>query len=256
MSSGHSTNTILRADPEHGGVRLGVLLTIIFGLVGFFILVRLLLSWFAQGTLIYEFATAISCVVAIPAALALGWFIENYLKRTWSSGLEFELAADELRFSGSLNNDGERDRRSVRFDKRINLTQWYFDLDGYHKAGRERRVSRKWLCLATQIQQDGERIIVFTYTPPDQAQAWIDEQQFPEGYHRISLANLYSEVGRRRWNAASRPEISSEWLAGPDGRYWIAERRRWEEGLELTPGDYAALMDYLAGHRQPDTDQQ
>ena len=177
MSDAPSTNRILHANPEHGGLRIAVILTIVAGLIGGFLLIRLLLGWFAQDSLLMEFATVISCMGAIPIALGIAWAVEEYLKKTWSSGLEIELGENALRFAGGLKENSQRDVRTFALDQRVNLTNWYFKLKGYSKAGRERRVSDKWYCLASQIQQNGERLITFSYLPPDKAQVWIENQQ-------------------------------------------------------------------------------
>ena len=254
MNATVPTNKILRADPEHGGVRMAVVLTIVFGLLGGYLLIRVLLGWFAQDSLLLEFATVISCVGAIPIALGCAWLVEGYLKKTWSSGLEIELSEETLRFEGGEKEDGSRDIRTLDFDQRVNLTYWYSELRGYPKAGRERRVSDNWLCLACQMHQDDERIITYAYLPPDKAQVWLDNQNLAEPFHEISLLQLYKSSGSRRWSAPNRPDLSPEMLAGPDGRYWIAERRRWEEGLELTADDFTTLMEYVAQKTQPDFD--
>jgi hypothetical protein len=245
MNEAPSTTKILRANPEHGGVRIAVLLTILFGLLGSYLLIRFLLGWFAQGSLILEFATVISCIVSIPIALGCAWLVEEYLKKTWSSGQELELNDEGVRFESGKTEDGSQDIRQIYFDKRLNLTNWYFKLKGYPKAGRERRVSDKWYCLANQIQQDGERIITFTYLSPEEAVDWLANEDLVEPFHQISLAQAYKDSGTRRWSTPDRPKVSSEMLAGADGRYWIAERRRWDEGLELTADDFVTFMKQL-----------
>ncbi len=253
MNETPSTDIILNANPEHGGIRIAVVLTIVAGLIGGFLLVRVLLGWFAQDTIFLEFATVISCTGAIPIALGIAWVVEEYLKKTWPSGLEIELGEDTLRFNGERTEDDERDVRTFELDQRVILTNWYFRLKGYSRAGRERRVSDKWYCLANQIQQDGQRLITYSYMPPGKAETWIENQDLVEQFHEISLAQLYKESGSRRWSGPNRPgEVPSEMLAGPDGRYWIAERRRWEEGVELAEEDFAALMTYLGEKSQVD----
>ena len=254
MNGPASSNKILHADPEHGGVRLGVLITIVFGLLGGYFLIHVLLNWFAQDSLLLEFATVISCIGAVPIALLCAWLVEEYLKRTWSSGLVIELSDDALTFEGGVKEDGSEDKRDFDFKQRINLTNWYFKLSGYPKAGRERRVSDKWFCLANQLQQDSERIITFSYLPPEKAQVWLDNQDLAEPFHEISLSQLYKQSGARRWNAPTRPEVSAEMLTGPDGIYWIAERRRWTEGLELTAEDFATLINSIEQKAQTDFD--
>ena len=245
MNDAPSTTKTLRADPEHGGIRLAVILTIVFGLLGSYLLIRIFLAWFAPDSILHEFSTVLSCIGAIPIALGCAWLVEEYLKRTWSSGLEIELNDDGLRFEGGEKKDGSKDIRTIDFNQRVNLTNWNFKLKGYPKAGRERRTSDKWTCLANQMQQDGERIITYAYLPPEEAGLWLDNQDLTEPFHEISLAQAYKESGSRRWSAPNRPQVSSEMLAGPDGRYWIAERRRWEEGLELTVDDFTTLMEHV-----------
>jgi hypothetical protein len=250
MNDAPSTTKTLRANPEHGGIRIAVLLTIFFGLLGGYLLIRFLLGLVAQGSILLEFATIISCVVSIPIALGCAWLVEAYLKNTWPSGQEFILTDEGLRFEGGVTEDGSKDIRQIYFDKQLNLTNWYFRLKGYPKAGRERRVSDKWYCLANQIQQDGERIITYTYFPPEEAASWIDNQDLVEPFHQISLAQAYKESGARRWSSPNRPELSSEIIGGTDGRFWIAERRRWDEGLELTADDFTTLMKQIEDKAQ------
>lgn len=245
MNDAPASSKTLHANPEHGGVRITVILTIIVGLLAGYFLIRVLLGWFAQDSILLEFATVISCIGAVPIALGISWIVEKYLTRNWSSGLEIELDEDTLRYVASSKGDAEIESKSFDLNKRINLTNWYFGLKGYSRAGRERRVPDKWYCLACQIQQNGERLITFAYLPPNKAQDWVDNQDLAEPFHQISLARLYKESGARRWSGPNRPEVPAEIIAGPDGRYWIAERRRWEEGLELTEEDFTALLMHL-----------
>jgi hypothetical protein len=171
--------------------------------------------------------------------------VERYLKQTWTSGISMELAGGELRLTGVETTDSPADSIVLDWDKWVNQTRWHFRLANYPRAGRERLVPDKWLCLACQMQQDDRRIIAYTYAPPEQAQAWIDGAPTGEPFHAISLAQLYRAAGTRRWGATTRPEVPTEMLAGPDGRFWIAERRRWAEGVELTPEDFGALLDFI-----------
>jgi hypothetical protein len=245
MNETASTTKILHADPEHGGIRLIVLLTIFLGLLGGFFLIRILLGVFAQDSVLSDFVTVISCFGAVPIAMGSAWVIENYLKKTWSSGLKIELNDRGIHFEASSGEDGPIETRDIEFAKPVNLTNWYFKLKGYPKAGRERLVSDNWYCLANQIQQDGERIITYSYHPPEEANKWVENSDLIEPFHQISLAQVYKESGARRWSAPNRPEVPSSLLAGPDGRYWIAERRRWQEGLELTAEDFTALVETI-----------
>jgi hypothetical protein len=254
MNESASSTQILHADPEHGGIRMSVLLAIVLGLLGGFLLIRFLLGAFAKDSILFDFATVISCVGAIAIAMSGAWLVENYLKKTWSSGLEIELSDQGLHFEAGDSIDGPMDIRDIDFSKPVILTNWFFKLKGYPKAGRERLVSDKWVCLANQIQQDGERIITYAYLAPDEAEKWLENKTVVEPFHQISLAQVYKESHARRWSAPNRPEVSSELLAGPDGRYWIAERRRWQEGLELTAADFTALLKQIEKKAKTDFD--
>jgi hypothetical protein len=203
------------------------------------------LSAFARDSILFDFATVISCVGAIPIAMGGAWLVENYLKKNWSSGLKIELSDQGLHFEGGESGNGPTDIRDIDFSEPAILTNWFFKLKGYPKAGRERLVSDKWVCLANQIQQDGERIITYSYLSPEEAEKWLKNNTDFEPFHQISLAQVYKESGARRWSAPNRPEVPSELLAGPDGRYWVAERRRWQEGLELTAADFTALLEQI-----------
>jgi hypothetical protein len=254
MNETVSSTKILHADPEHGGIRMAVLLTILLGLLGGFFLIRILLGTFAPDSIFLDFATVISCVGAIPIAMGGAWLVEKYLKKNWSSGLEIELSDQGLHFEAGEGRDGPADIRNIDFSKPAILTSWFFKLKGYPKAGRERLVSDKWYCLANQIQQDDERIITYSYLSPEEAERWLGNKQLFEPFQEISLAKVYKDSGARRWSAPNRPEMPSDLLAGPQGRYWIAERRRWQDGLELAAEDFIVLMEQLEKNANTDFD--
>jgi hypothetical protein len=249
MTHTAQTPKILHADPEHGGLRLIVIVILLLGLILGFIIIQLLLSLLATDTILIEFATVLSCAGAIVFALAVAWGSEIYLKRVWHSGIELSLGDTELGFkSGKRPVDEEAEEFEELFfewSKNINLTRWFFELSGYGRAGRERRVSSKWLCLACQIQQNDARLIAYSYFPPQAAAVWTENQQLSEPFHSISLALLYSEAGKKKREATTRPTIPSNMLTGSDGRYWLAEQKRWQEGVELTQEDFAILMEYM-----------
>ncbi len=56
------------------------------------------------------------------------------------------------------------------------------------------------------------------------------------------MVELYDNTMRSRIGPPSRPDIPNRLLQSKDGRYWLAERRRWEYGIELTPDDFGTLM--------------
>jgi len=246
--SGQSSK-VLYADPEHGGLRFIVIVVLLLGLILSFIFIQIMLSLLAAGNILIEFANVVSCAGAIPLALGMAWAAETYLKRAWHSGTMLRLGDSEMgyRTGKSRQSQEEEIPEEIIFEwgKHLNLTRWYFELSGYPRGGRERRVSSKWFCLACQLQQNDARLIVHGYSPPEKAAVWTDDQKLSESFHQISLAYLYSETGKKTRAAATRPAIPSSMLTGKDGRYWLAEKKRWQEGIELTQEDFAIFMKYL-----------
>lgn len=240
---------VLHADPEHSGLRFIVVVILLLGLILGFVVTQLLLSLVASDTVLIEFATVLSCIGATILALTIAYVSELYLKRIWHSGTVLELDDSRLDFKKkkSLIDEEGNNYENMSFDwaKNVNLTRWFFKLDGYPRAGRERRVSGKWLCLACQIQQDESFLIIYSYFPEQEAELWAQHQGLAEPFHAISMAKLYDRTGQKKRGAATRPSIPSDMLTDKDGRYWLAERKRWRDGVELTRSDFTILMEYV-----------
>jgi len=249
MTSTGQSSRVLHADPEHGNLRFVVIVVLILALVLSFLLIQFLIGWLAADSRLHEFTFVISCAGAIPLALGIAWLIEKLLKREWHSGTMLALDESQLRYikgkSGQTQPSENADEVVFEWSKRLNLTRWFFRLKGYPRAGRERRVSDKWLCLACQLQQDDARLIVFGYLPPDRALSWTENQHLKEPFHPISLSLLYEQAGKKRQVASIRPKIPSSMLTGTDGRFWLAEQRRWQEGTELAKEELTAFLEYL-----------
>ena len=131
----------------------------------------------------------------------------------------------------------------ITWNKPFAQTNWYFRLSGYPRGGRERRVSEKWLCLCTELQQDEERLSTFAFISPEDAAAWTSPTNGKSAtFHIIDPGEVYDKGVRSRFGPPSRPNVPTSLLHAKDGRYWLAERRRWEVGIELTPQDFVTVM--------------
>ena len=269
MSAQRPQPVILHADQEHSGLRLAVFVGLFIGLLlSFFVLLRLL-GALASPTL-RDYRFFLSCAGALPLAVLLIWGLERLLKRVWHSGLSLELDARgltvrdtrpedsrvEALFSaqeaGSFLSPDPRHPSAtpdIVWAEALTQLNWCFRVAGYPRAGRERRVPSKWLCLGTELQQDGKRLNVFTFMPPAQAAAFTDDPRL--GFHRLNPTDVYGHATRARLGPPGRPTIPNTVLHSKDGRYWLAERRRWEHGVELTADDFATLMDFTRAARRP-----
>jgi len=255
MITADTPQRILYADQEHGGLRTTVFISLFVALWLAFQLLTGLLPNLLPRTLT-DYAVFLSCLGSIPLALAAVWGIELLLKRVWHSGLS--LALDK---TGLYIEDKRLERQALkgeaaletgqvvfRWAKPMHFTNWYFRLGGYSRGGRERRVSPKWYCLATELQQDENRFIVFTFMPPQQAEELIHQKHVTLAFHPILPAELQTS-SLRRLGPPARPSIPNQLLHSKDGRYWLAERRRWEQGVELTPEDFETLLAYAQTHQ-------
>ncbi len=221
---------ILHADPEHAGIRMAVIPALIF---------CVWLGYKIAGAIIAQMATAdqwliLSCISGLALGLGMAWLFEWGLKRVWKSGKTVEIKHDVI----VIKQKGDV-AAMLRMDAPVTNLKWYFGLKGYPRAGRERRIDGKWLCLACQLMQGEQRLIVYGFLPPDDGQALIQSGDF----FQIDPTEVYEKSFRTRMGAASnRPKLSTRVLTGRAGRYWSAEQRRWGSGWELTAEDFQTLL--------------
>lgn len=236
MASIDSPRTVLHADKEHAGVRFIILAILI---VAFFIAFLILNNFISNmtGSLVAEYSLALSCIGGLVIGLAIAGITEFILKRTWPSGrgVTYDKEGIEARLPGG-------ETVTLDWSKRTWATKWYFSLKGYPRGGREKRLSPRHYCLACQLQQDEARFIVYGYLLEWQAEEWLESGQFQE----IKPGEYYEKSMFRKWFASpDRPDIPINVLTGKFGSYWMAEQRRWAEGIELTPGDLNIFLNEI-----------
>lgn len=251
MSATAQSPVILHADQEHGGLRMAIFVALFVGLLVGFLLVAWLLRMLAPPTLL-DYTYFLACVGAIPVALLFIWGLEKILKRSWHSGLSIILDDRGLTVEDRRGGMAAQppDRPALLWSEHLAQLNWYFRLSGYPRGGRERRIPAKWLCLATELQQNEARLNVFAFMPPAEAERWTGDPR--QGFHILNPAEAYEHSVRSRIGPPTRPTLSNRLLQSKDGRHWLAERRRWEYGVELTPDDFATLMTYAAAAQARD----
>ena len=116
---------------------------------------------------------------------------------------------------------------------------------GFTRYGRERQIPRGSYCCAVQLQQDEERIILFCFVPPPKLNAATESGPFVQ----LDIGDVYdtSLTGRmQQWRMpGGRPELPPGLIVSEKGRYWLAERKRWDEGVELTLDDFQTMVAHL-----------
>lgn len=240
MSTPSASPIVLHADQEHDRLRTAVILLLIFFFVLGYWLIRMLLRLEFWGAL-RDYAVSLSCVLGLVLALAITGGLELWLKRIWPSGRK--LVLDD---AGIRAYDQSTESQFIQWRERWTSLKWYFSLQGYRRGGREKRLPKRWLCLACQLQQGETRLIAHSYMPPEKAEIWLDNENLRPKFHQIQPGDVYESSWSTRLGAPARPQLSNEVLTGSDGRYWLVERHRWDEGFELTPNDFATFMDKVA----------
>ncbi|HEY1409451.1 MAG TPA: hypothetical protein VF434_10935 [Promineifilum sp.] len=247
MAAVESAPIVLHADKEHSGIRVTIFVTLFLAYLLFFQLLIWSLERFAPPSLV-DYSVFLACFGAAPFALLVIWALEKYLKRVWHSGLSISLNQQGMSIlhRRQAPQDVEAEEPAISWAETFNQISWYFRLSGYPRGGRERRLPAKWLCLATEFQQNDSRLNVFTFMPPAQAELWTREPA--NEFRLINPAELYENSFRSRIGPPSRPDIPNRLLQSKEGRHWLAERRRWEDGIELAPEDFDTLMRFTKMH--------
>jgi hypothetical protein len=230
MTDTGSLPIVLHADQEHDRLKTAVISILIFLLFVIFTVSRVVFSTMLSDEMLgYTFI--LSCVTALVLGLTLGWFAEQYLKTVWSSGNNVTISPHEI--VATNKEAGE-----VRLNREAGITQfsWYFKLENTDRNGRERRLPKNSICLASEVAQGDGHVVVYAYAPANEAENWT--KQFRE----IDPRELTDEKSNR-FAASKTRTIPVELLRGKNGRYWIAERHRWQTGMELTKKDFETFMD-------------
>ncbi len=239
MMSSDNNSIVLHADQEHTGLRTAVFVLLFVTLVlAYFAIRGLIAALSPEG--VPDFTFAMACGAAFPIALGIVWLAEKLMKQYWPSGR-----------SVILTNDGFETQTKAGKVVRLNRSNgivplfWTFALKGWQRGGRERRVPRNWVCLAVQIKAGKKQAIVYTYLPENKAQKWLNINDGQLTFHEIFPKEIYDNSMRSRLSGPSRPEVPAAVLTGKSGPYWLGERRRWQEGFELSPKDFAQFMEHL-----------
>lgn len=233
----------LHADPEHGGLRAAVIFLLVGSIPLLYFLLRGLWLWLSDGNA-PTYMGLIVCPGAVILGMAAVWGMEQGLKKVWHSGRAVVLTDD-----GIVTQEQETAVSRLDWDGHVNTLLWRFVLKDYKRGGRERRVPEKWVCLAAQVQEGEGRVIVYTYVSPKKVKPLL-VRDGRDLFHEIFPGEVYAAtVESGYFSMPGRPDkIPAEVLAGKEGKYWLAEQRRWKEGFELMAQDFETFIDTVHSH--------
>lgn len=193
-------------DPEHGLLRLIVMLTFIISGIGSYLLLNIVLGQI-------PFINLIAIGLAIAIAMLTTRAVESGMKRRWPSGRYFEIAGDKLRLGS-----GSRVSREIDGSQHVNVMAWRFTIT------KRTRVPKGWYVVALAMMQDDLYLPLYTFISPE------DFEAMPLSEHFTVLTPTKSkEQGDLR-------------LAGQQRRLRTAEYARWNEGAELTKLDFDQVV--------------
>ena len=241
MSKMHSPPVTIHVNPEHGGLRAVVVLSLIIGAILGFAFIRQILGIINDG--FPDYTILASCIGSIFVALITIWAVERILKRTWHSGQKIELDERGLTLVNRIEND-----MVLKWQGELSDRHWTFGLSGFNRAARESRLPKSWVCLSSMIQDGEKRLVTFTYLPADKAELFINGTVGNLPFHSIDPLEVYDSNIRMRVGPTFHPAIPPSILTGSNGRYWLAEKRRWESGFELSPKDYETFVTFVSQH--------
>jgi len=213
---------IFPLDRYHLGIRMAVLLTMFIGaFLGLFLIMPFVTD--ALG-LTQVPDICVSLIGAIVIGVGGSWLVEQGLLNIWRSGKWLVLDDNHVEI---------RTRRSqpisINWAGHINVQTWYFVVT----RGRA-LVPRGWYCLACRLAQDEQIVLLYTFTKPDEAQKL---SQWPAFEQLISSKRA--------------PKLGEEQLltkVAEQSQLRIAEKERWENGVEMASKDFFELVKEMDAH--------
>jgi hypothetical protein len=218
MTNSDSAERLIRIDSEHFVVRLlvpilAIALVVVAHLSGTSALDRLL----GDGSV-----DPVCLMLLLDIALFLGasYGIERLLKR-WMPSRRSAMLSD----TALVVTDRRRRPPAVArvvWDKTVNVQAWRFPIQ------RGTRVPKGWYCMALRLLQDDTETVLYTFMPPEEAEASIGYRQF------VRL--------RPRRETRSNTDLGA---AAEQRRLLKLEDARWEDGAEIAREDFHALLAML-----------
>ncbi len=203
-----------KVDANHGGIRLVVLVILVGGSVLGFVAVSNLVETLTVGPG--------EICLTVPGGLALGvtmaWVAERVLRVVWPSGRWIEVFPDRVTL-----HERSGEPVSIYTDKWVNVLSWHFVI-------RQRRVSvpRGWCCVALRMLQDENLIAPYAFVKPSVAES-------------IPQWHAFEELISRK-HAPKRGREHELKLISEQGHLRTAEKDRWNNGAEMQPADFIALV--------------
>lgn len=209
------TSTTFPLDPNHLGIRVVVLVSMFLSAVLGFILVPTITDWLGL-ILIPRFWIALGG--AVGAFALIGTQVERILRRYWPSGKQLIVTPDTVTLKWSRQAVTTIDR-----SRPAEHSRWYFVIP--RKRG---IVNSGWYCASLHMRQEENRIILYTFIPPESAEHLNGWKKFERLYPR-----------------PLDPAGTSTLQTDPQASLREQEAQRWNSGSEMEPTEFARFLNAL-----------
>jgi hypothetical protein len=214
MSS--TDDRLIPIDTEHSSQLLVPVLALVIAVTGHVIGLMLFRN------VLKEIASPICAMLLIDVAVFIAaWsVIDRFLRRIRPSPRYATLNGEALVITDGRQHPAQVTR--ITWDRAVNIKAWKFTIN------RRTRVPKGWYCLALYLLQDETGAILYTFMNPQLAEAAI-------GYgHFVRL--------QPRQNSASNGDLDT---LTEQRRLLKLENLRWQDGAEISPEDFNALLAVL-----------
>ncbi len=186
----------------------------------------------------------ISVIAALFGSAFILWLSDPLLKKMLPSGHELTVDPGTKVLTYAVQDSV---RQVIEDKDDWQVTKWFFRMGRFVKSGRERQIPNGWYCMALSLKAEAEEITLFCYVPPRKQRRLVKLFTWNE----ISMFDTLDEK-RNPGLPVMRPptlapSIPSRLLVGDKGHVWLGERKRREDGLEMSPKDFQDLVTYLEG---------
>jgi hypothetical protein len=203
----------IAVDPDHGGLRLTVIL--LFG-------VLLVITYLIIGALVPSEGglNLLAGIAALVVTVLILQQIEKLLKHHWPSGRAVEIDTSGVRVvhKGKVQS-------AIDANQQVNVLMWRF------KIQRRSRVPKGWYVVACALEQEGSYVSAYTFMSPQQFDAMPASRLFTLLMGKKELQNQNAERDLR--------------LAGQQRRLHTAETQRWMDGAEMSITDFENYVSHL-----------
>ena len=208
---------LIKIDTEHFAIRLLVPVLTIGLTLGVYVGGRLLLS-----EVLADSVNPVCVALPIAAVMLFGgsYVVEAALKQVMPSRRAATLDDDALVVSDARRKPPQL--VAINWAQTVNVLAWRFEVR------RRTRVPKGWFCMAVQLLQDEQSVILYSFFEPKAADA------LPGYHHFVRL--------RPRKETESNQDLAA---VAEQRRLLKLEDERWDDGAELHRKDFAAVLDKL-----------